>query len=64
MVDPELILPQQMNPVVVVDGRMLKKADNSLSQLSTIVIGLGTGFYAGKDCRAVIETNRGPKWDG
>jgi xanthine dehydrogenase accessory factor len=61
MVDPDLILTQQMHPVVVVDGRMLKKADNSLSQLSTIVIGLGPRFYAGKNCRAVIETNRGPK---
>jgi xanthine dehydrogenase accessory factor len=61
MVDPDLNLTQQMHPVVVVDGRMLKKADNSPSQLSTIVIGLGPGFYAGKDCRAVIETNRGPK---
>lgn len=61
MVDPDLTLTQQMQPTVVVDGRMLKKADNSLSQLSTIVIGLGPGFYAGNDCRAVIETNRGPK---
>ena len=61
MVDPDLVITQLMQPAVVVDGRMLKKADNSLSQLSTIVIGLGPGFYAGKDCRAVIETNRGPK---
>jgi xanthine dehydrogenase accessory factor len=69
MVDPDLILTQQMHPVVIVDGRMLKKADNHLSQLSTIIIGLGPGFYAGRDCRAVIETNRGPRmgrviWQG
>jgi xanthine dehydrogenase accessory factor len=61
MVDPNLIITQQMHPTVIVDGRMLKKADSSHSILSTIVIGLGPGFYAGRDCRAVIETNRGPK---
>lgn len=61
MVDPDLTQTQRMQPTVVVDGRMLKKADSSLSRLSTIVIGLGPGFYAGKDCRAVLETNRGPK---
>jgi xanthine dehydrogenase accessory factor len=69
MVDPDLTQTQHMQPTVVVDGRMLKKADNNHSLLSTIVIGLGPGFYAGKDCRAVIETNRGPKmgriiWSG
>jgi xanthine dehydrogenase accessory factor len=61
LVDPDLTQTQQMQPTVVVDGRMLKKAVSSPSILSTIVIGLGPGFYAGKDCRAVIETNRGPK---
>ena len=61
MVDPDLAITQLMQPAVVVDGRMMKKADSSPSILSTIVIGLGPGFYAGRDCRAVIETNRGPK---
>ncbi len=69
MVDPDLTQTQLMQPTVIVDGRMLKKADSSPSILSTIVIGLGPGFYAGKDSRAVIETNRGPKmgrviWSG
>jgi xanthine dehydrogenase accessory factor len=59
-VDPDLTLTQQMQPAVVVDGRMLKVADTSQSKLTTDIIGLGPGFYASKDCKAVIETNRGP----
>jgi xanthine dehydrogenase accessory factor len=61
MVDPDLSLTIQMKPAAVVDGRMIKKPDNSYSEPPTMVIGLGPGFYAGRDCRAVIETNRGPR---
>jgi xanthine dehydrogenase accessory factor len=69
MVDPDMNLTGQLRPTVIIDGRMLKNASSSQPKFSTIVIGLGPGFYAGRDCRAVVETNRGPRlgrvvWSG
>lgn len=60
-VDPELELLDEIIPSVIVDGRMRKKTDEYLPDYKIPIIGLGPGFTAGKDCFAVIETNRGPK---
>ncbi len=58
-VDPQGQLIQRVRPHVVVDARMEKRAlDTSLAD-ARLVIGLGPGFEAGRDCHAVIETNRG-----
>lgn len=60
---PVLINPPQnlegLNPRVVIDARMAKRNIDTTLHDASLVIGLGPGFTAGKDCHAVIETNRG-----
>lgn len=46
-------------PLVVVDARMAKRNLGTTRDDARLVIALGPGFEAGKDCHAVIETNRG-----
>ncbi len=69
MVDPALNILQSLTPTAIVDGRMLKMAEKFDEVNSVSVVGLGPGFDAGKNCKAVIETNRGAKlgrviWQG
>ena len=54
---------------VIVDARMQKKPLDTTIEDAELVIALGPGFCAGKDCHAVIETMRGPDmgkviWNG
>jgi xanthine dehydrogenase accessory factor len=44
---------------VVVDAILAKKNHGTNTADAALVIGLGPGFYAGKDVHCVIETNRG-----
>lgn len=46
-------------PEVVVDAILAKKNLGTLLTDAPLVIGVGPGFYAGKDCHCVIETKRG-----
>lgn len=46
-------------PDVVVDAILAKKNVASRLDDAPLVIGLGPGFSAGRDCHVVIETNRG-----
>lgn len=57
--DPELKIQSLFTPDILVDGRMLKKSLEDQRTLASLVIGLGPGFVAGKNCHAVIETKRG-----
>jgi xanthine dehydrogenase accessory factor len=50
---------RELQPVVVVDARMTKRQSDTTHNDAPFVVGLGPGFYAGDDCHAVIETNRG-----
>ena len=59
LVDPDGSAAQGLSPLVVVDARMTKQAPESGMEAAPLVIGLGPGFWAGKNCHAVIETNRG-----
>ncbi len=61
MVDPNLKIMQSMVPTVIIDGRMLKSASKLDRVKGVFVVGMGPGFDAGKNCDAVIETNRGAK---
>ncbi len=59
----------RMRPAVVVDARLAKRNLGIRREDAPLVIGLGPGFTAGKDCHAVVETNRGHNlgrvyWDG
>ena len=63
------LLRQELRPLAVVDAVMAKR--NLGLQLSDAqaVLALGPGFVAGRDCHAVIESQRGPElgriiWQG
>jgi xanthine dehydrogenase accessory factor len=48
-----------LTPLVVIDARMAKRSLGTTIHDAPVVIALGPGFEAGRDCHAVIETNRG-----
>jgi xanthine dehydrogenase accessory factor len=50
----------RLQPEVLVDARMLKSAAGASRGQARLVIGVGPGFFAGKDVHAVVETQRGP----
>ncbi len=69
LIDPDLTTAIRMQPTVIVDGRMRKKMESGELVSKSYLIGLGPGFDAGMNCRAVVETNRGSRlgrviWDG
>lgn len=59
IVDPNADICSQLKPDVVVDAILAKTNLGTNTELAPIVIGVGPGFSAGKDCHAVIETMRG-----
>jgi xanthine dehydrogenase accessory factor len=46
-------------PTAVVDARLAKRNIDTRIDQAPLVLALGPGFIAGKDCHAVIETKRG-----
>lgn len=60
LVDPDVFILEDpsFTICVLVDGRMLKQAPEHLPRPVPLHIGLGPGFYAGKNCHVVIETRR------
>jgi xanthine dehydrogenase accessory factor len=53
----------------LVDARMVKRNIDTVIGQAPLVIGLGPGFEAGRDCHAVVETKRGHRlgrvlWSG
>ena len=59
LVDPETMIKITIKPDVLIDAIIAKKNTGVSINDAPLVIGLGIGFYAGKDVHAVIETNRG-----
>lgn len=59
LVDPLAECREHIDPVVIVDGRMTKRPPDLPLDAAPLIIGLGPGFIAGKNCHAVVETNRG-----
>ena len=49
-----------LRPEVVVDARLAKRNLDTSIHDADLVVGLGPGFTAGRDCHAVVETMRGP----
>jgi xanthine dehydrogenase accessory factor len=69
IVDPDAECARSLYPIVIIDARMRKQPSEPLKHNARLFIGLGPGFEAGKNCHAVIETNRGHKlgrviWEG
>ncbi|MDQ7028710.1 MAG: selenium-dependent molybdenum cofactor biosynthesis protein YqeB [Ardenticatenia bacterium] len=59
LVDPEGQSLPALQPKVVVDARMAKRNLDTTPDQAPLVVALGPGFEAGRDCHAVVETNRG-----
>lgn len=49
----------EFKPDIIIDGRMMKRKNDTEINDASLVIGLGPGFTAGEDVDAVIETCRG-----
>ncbi len=59
LVDPDAALLGELQPGYLVDAILAKKNLGTAKGMAPVTIALGPGFSAGKDCDAVIETNRG-----
>jgi xanthine dehydrogenase accessory factor len=59
VVDPQVEIRKEFQPLVLVDARMMKKAPGLGKESARLVVGLGPGFVAGENCHAVVETHRG-----
>lgn len=59
LVDPAAEARYILEPAVIVDCRMTKQPPDLGIDAAPMMIGLGPGFIAGVNCRAVIETKRG-----
>ncbi|WP_346685337.1 selenium-dependent molybdenum cofactor biosynthesis protein YqeB [Megamonas hypermegale] len=59
IVDEQADVKDEFKPNVIIDAIMAKKNLNTKIDDVPVVIGVGPGFCAGKDCDYVIETKRG-----
>lgn len=59
LVDPEAKVVSWFRPDVLVDAILAKKNMGTRITDAPFVIGVGPGFYAGRDCHCVVETKRG-----
>lgn len=59
VVDPDGAAIRQLRPAIVVDARLAKRPLDTRLTDAPLVIALGPGFLAGRDCHAVVETQRG-----
>jgi xanthine dehydrogenase accessory factor len=59
LVDPELTGLSVLDPDVLVDATLAKKNLGVRMDLAPLVVGVGPGFFAGRDVHMVIESKRG-----
>ena len=59
LVDPAGDTIAEVKPAAVIDAIIAKRNLGTLRDMADVTIGLGPGFYAGKDVHVVIETKRG-----
>ncbi len=59
LIDPAGACLAALRPAAVIDAILAKRNLGTRSTDAPIVIALGPGFWAGRDCHAVIETQRG-----
>ena len=59
LADPQAQCRAWLRPDVLVDAILAKKNLGTAITDAPLVIGVGPGFCAGRDCHAVIETMRG-----
>ena len=56
-IDPEASIKENIKPDVLIDAIMAKKNRNTSITDAPLVIGIGLGFYAGRDVHVVVESN-------
>lgn len=65
MVDEECRAANRWNPDIIIDARMRKKppeytgSGNGKLPAHPLLLGIGPDFEVGKNCHAIVETNRG-----
>lgn len=59
LADAEASCRQWLRPDVLVDAILAKRNLGTRMTDAPLVIGVGPGFFAGRDCHAVVETMRG-----
>ena len=59
IVDPACACRAYLNPDVLVDAILAKRNLGTAVTDAPVVVGVGPGFTAGKDCHAAVETMRG-----
>ena len=59
IVDPYMDVLGKVKPLAVVDAILAKRNLGTHLDMAEVVIGVGPGFTASKDCHAVVETKRG-----
>ena len=59
LVDPDCACLPFLRPDVLVDAILAKRNLGTSMEDAPVVIGVGPGFAAGRDCHAVVETMRG-----
>ncbi len=57
VIDPEASIKEKMQPDVLIDATMAKQNKGTMITDAPLVIGVGPGFYAGRDVHIVVETN-------
>lgn len=57
VVDPEASIKEKIKPDILVDTIMTKRNIRTKITDAPLVIGVGPGFYAGRDVHIVVETN-------
>lgn len=57
LIDPEASIKEKIKPDVLVDARMAKRKTSTRITDAPLVIGIGPGFYAGRDVHLVVESN-------
>ncbi|MCD8322472.1 MAG: EF2563 family selenium-dependent molybdenum hydroxylase system protein [Oscillospiraceae bacterium] len=59
LIDPDCEILKAVRPAALVDGILAKKNLGTTIDMAPATVGLGPGFTAGRDVRAVVETKRG-----
>lgn len=59
LIDPNADCVRELKPDVLVDAILAKRNLGTHINDAPVVIGVGPGFCAGRDCHAVVETMRG-----
>ena len=55
--DPKTLTLRTLNPNIFIDAVMAKENTGTTVRDAPLVIALGPGFVAGKECHMVVETN-------